>query len=44
MRQDKILEEIFAAKKARRRELAKLPIEEKLEILIELQKICKLIC
>ena len=36
---DEVMEKIFKAKKARRRELAQLSIEEKVRILIQLQTI-----
>ena len=36
---NKTVEAIFQAKERRRRELAKLTIEEKIKILVELQKI-----
>ena len=36
---DQRLSELFAAKQRRRLELARLPIEEKIRILVELQKI-----
>ena len=38
---DKDIEEIFEKKRARRMLLAKLPIEEKVKILIKLQKIAE---
>ena len=39
IKQSEKVQKIFKAKKARRKELASLPIEEKFKILIELQKI-----
>lgn len=38
MERNKYIEKIFRAKKKRRIELAKLPFEKKIDILIELQK------
>ncbi|MBI5299870.1 MAG: hypothetical protein HY877_06220 [Deltaproteobacteria bacterium] len=38
-RNKKTIQNIFQAKKQRRRELANLPIEEKVKILVQLQKI-----
>jgi len=37
------MERIFLAKKERRIELAKLPIEEKIKILVQLQKIASVV-
>ena len=39
----KTMERIFLAKKERRIELAKLPIEEKIKILVQLQKIASVV-
>lgn len=36
---NKVIEAIFQAKRQRRRDLARLPIEEKVKILLQLQKI-----
>lgn len=36
---DEVLEKILKAKQERRKELARLPIEEKIKILVEMQKI-----
>ncbi|MCB1214764.1 MAG: hypothetical protein KDK66_04735 [Deltaproteobacteria bacterium] len=39
MEKFKKIEDLFKAKEARRKELAKLPIEEKVRILVKLQKL-----
>ena len=41
MNHDKVAENIFRAKKLRRKKLAQLPFKKKIEILIELQKMAK---